>query len=45
MRSCLNCKHSEEMLFEDIKKCSNPKSMYFQEEVQKKDLCREWECD
>lgn len=43
MKSCLNCKYAEETIFEDVKKCTNEKSEYYQEMVKESDLCKEWE--
>ena len=43
MKSCMNCKYAEETIFDDVKKCINPESEYYQEMVQERDLCREWE--
>ena len=45
MKSCLNCKHAEETIFESVAKCTNEKSEYFGEKVTEKDLCREIEED
>lgn len=43
MKSCLDCKHAEETIFDDCKKCINEKSEYYQEFVYERDLCKEWE--
>lgn len=41
MKSCLNCKHAEETIFESAVKCTNEKSVYYGKMVTEKDLCRE----
>lgn len=43
MKSCLDCKYAEETIFEDTKKCTNEKSVYFGKMVYERDLCREGE--
>lgn len=40
MKSCLNCKYTEETIFENVKKCINPDSGYhFDGFVEEKDIC------
>lgn len=45
MRSCMNCKYTEETIFDDCKKCINEKSEYYEEMVDKRDLCLCWESE
>lgn len=45
MKNCLNCKHTEETIFEDCMKCVNEKSEYYEELVDERDLCLYWEGD
>lgn len=45
MISCLDCKHTEETIFKDCKKCINEKSVYYGKVVDKRDLCREVEVE
>ncbi len=43
MKSCLDCKQTEETMFENVKKCINENSVYFGKMVTERDLCREGE--
>jgi len=43
MKSCMNCRYAEETIFEDAKKCTNEKSVYYDKMVYERDLCREGE--
>ena len=33
MKSCINCKYAEETIFDDVKKCINPESEYYQKMI------------
>lgn len=41
MKSCLECKYTEETLLDNYKKCINAKSVYYGKMVSERDLCRE----
>lgn len=45
MKSCLDCKHGEETMFDEARKCINEKSVYYGKFVDDRDLCRECEED
>lgn len=45
MRSCMNCKHTEETIFDNCKKCICEESEYYDEMVDERDLCRCWDGD
>lgn len=41
MKSCLDCRHGEKTMFDDCRKCTNKKSVYYGKMVYERDLCRE----
>jgi hypothetical protein len=43
MKSCLDCKHTEETMFNDARKCTCEKSTYCERIVDVRDLCKEFE--
>lgn len=43
MRSCMNCRHTEETIFDDARKCVNEESVYSGIIVDSRELCRYWE--
>ena len=45
MNSCMNCKHTEETIFDNCKKCIKEDSEYCDEMVDERDLCRCWEVE
>jgi hypothetical protein len=43
MKSCLDCKYTEDTMFDDARKCTCEKSAYCEKIVDSRDLCKEFE--